>query len=124
MDWKSRNPVCDGRTTEILFLKDKAYQLRMQVSIPRKQLNKRRKNPRYTVHERLLILRHMEASQMPRRKVSRYYCIGRAEICRSTRRPSLFINVPRRNPPNLHPNARRAVQPFFDFAYLLIPSRT
>jgi hypothetical protein len=44
----------DAKAREILFLKDKVYQLEMQVSILQKQLNKRGKNPRYTVRERLL----------------------------------------------------------------------
>jgi hypothetical protein len=46
----------DAKAKEILFLKDRVYQLEMQLSILQKQLNKRGKNPRYTVRERLLIL--------------------------------------------------------------------
>ena len=43
----------DAKAKEILFLKDRVYQLETQVSILQKQLAKRGKNPRYTVRERL-----------------------------------------------------------------------
>ena len=66
----------DTKDREILFLKDKAYQLEMQVSILQKQFTKRGKNPRYTVRERLLILWHIEAFQIPRRKVTKYFGIA------------------------------------------------
>ena len=41
---------------EILFLKDKVYQLEMQLSILQKQVHKKGKKPRYEVREKLLIL--------------------------------------------------------------------
>jgi transposase InsO family protein len=72
----------DAKTKEILFLKDKVFQLKMQVSILQKQLNKRAKNPRYTVHERLLVLWHMEAFQIPRRQVLEYFGIARSTLYR------------------------------------------
>jgi putative transposase len=72
----------DAKAKEILFLKDRIYQLEMQLSILRKQLNKKGKNPRYTVREKLLILWHMEAFQIPRRKVSRYFGIARSTLYR------------------------------------------
>ena len=72
----------DAKAREILFLKDKVYQLEMQVSILQRQLTRRTKNPRYTVRERLLILWHMEAFQIPRRKVSRYFGIARSTLYR------------------------------------------
>jgi len=72
----------DAKAKEILFLKDRVYQLETQVSILQKQLDKRGKNPRYTVRERLLILWHMEAFQIPRRKVSRYFGIARSTLYR------------------------------------------
>jgi hypothetical protein len=56
----------DVNAKEILFLRDRVYQLEMQLSILQKQLTKKGKNPRYTVRERLLILWHMEAFQIPR----------------------------------------------------------
>ena len=46
----------DAKTKEILFLKDRVYQLEMQVSILQKHLHKKGKSPRYNVRERLLIL--------------------------------------------------------------------
>jgi transposase InsO family protein len=72
----------DAKAKEILFLKDRVYQLEMQLSILQKHLNKKGKNPRYTVRERLLILWHMEAFQIPRRKVSRYFGIARSTLYR------------------------------------------
>jgi len=72
----------DAKAKEILFLKDRVYQLEMQLSILQKQLNKRGKNPRYTVHERLLILWHVEAFQIPRRKVTKYFGIARSTLYR------------------------------------------
>ncbi len=44
----------DAKAKEILFLKDRVYQLGMQLSILQRQLNKRSKNSRYTVREKLL----------------------------------------------------------------------
>jgi len=76
----SRN--VDAKAKEILFLKDRVYQLEMQVSILQKHLNKKGKSPRYSVHERLLILWHIEAFQIPRRKVSRYFGIARSTLYR------------------------------------------
>ena len=42
----------DTKDKEILFLKDKVYQLEMQVSILQKRIQKRQKKPRYTLRER------------------------------------------------------------------------
>ena len=80
----------DAKAKEVLFLKDRAYQLEMQVSILQKQINRRGKNPRYTVRERLLILWHVEAFQIPRRKVSEYFGIARSTLYRQSEssRPS------------------------------------
>ncbi len=72
----------DAKAREILFLKNRVYQLEMQVSILQKHLNTKGKSPRYTVHERLLILWHMEAFQIPRRKVSRCFGIARSTLYR------------------------------------------
>jgi transposase InsO family protein len=72
----------EAKAKEILFLKDRVYQLEMQVSILRKHVNKRGRSPRYSVRERLLILWHMEAFQIPRRKVSRYFGIARSTLYR------------------------------------------
>jgi len=72
----------DAKAREILFLKDRVYQLEMQLSILQKHLRKRGRKPRYEVRERLLILWHMEAFQIPRRKVSRYVGIARSTLYR------------------------------------------
>ena len=72
----------DANAKEILFLKDRVYQLETQVSILQKHLHKKGKKPRYEVRERLLILWHMEAFQIPRRKVSRYFGIARSTLYR------------------------------------------
>jgi transposase InsO family protein len=72
----------DAKSKEILFLKDRVYQLEMQLSILQKHLDKKGKNPLYTVREKLLILWHMEAFQIPRRKVSRYFGIARSTLYR------------------------------------------
>jgi transposase InsO family protein len=72
----------DAKAKEILFLKDRVYQLEMQVSILQKHLHKKRTKPRYEVRERLLILWHIEAFHVPRRKVSRYFGIARSTLYR------------------------------------------
>lgn len=43
----------DTKGKEILFLKDKVYELEMQVPILQKRIQKRQKKPRYTLRERL-----------------------------------------------------------------------
>jgi putative transposase len=72
----------DAKAREILFLKDRVYQLEMQLSILQKQLTKKGKKPRYEVRERLLMLWHIEAFQVPRRKVTRYFGIARSTLYR------------------------------------------
>ncbi len=72
----------DTKAKEILFLKHRVYQLEMQVSILQKHLTKEGKKPQYSVRERLLILWHMEASQIPRRRVSRYFGVARSTLYR------------------------------------------
>src|SRR4030042_5761785 len=55
----------DANAKEILFLKDRVYQLEMQVSILQKHLHKKGQKPRYEVRERLLILWQVGAFQVP-----------------------------------------------------------
>ena len=76
----------DAKAKEIFFLKDRVCQLEMQVSIPQKQHAKKGTKPRYEVRERLLILWHMEAFQIPRRTVSRYFGIARSTLLPSPAR--------------------------------------
>ncbi len=72
----------DAKARELFFLKDRVCQLEMQVSILQKHLQKKGKKPRYEVRERLLILWHIEAFQIPRRRVSRYFGIARSTLYR------------------------------------------
>jgi transposase InsO family protein len=72
----------DIKDKEIFLLKDKVYQLEMQVSILQKQFTKRGKSPRYTVRERLLILWHIEAFQIPRRRVTEHFGVARSTLYR------------------------------------------
>ena len=44
----------DAKAKEVLFLKDRVYQLEIQVSILQKQQTKKGTKPRYEVRERLL----------------------------------------------------------------------
>ena len=62
----------DTKDKEILSLKDKVYQLEMQVSILQKRIQKRQKKPRYTLRERLFILWHIETFGIARRKVTEH----------------------------------------------------
>jgi len=72
----------DTKNKEILFLKDKVYQLEMQVSILQKRIQKRQNKPRYTLRERLLILWQMETYQIPRRRVNEYFGLARSTLYR------------------------------------------
>jgi transposase InsO family protein len=74
--------TADTKDKEILFLKDKVYQLEMQVSILQKRIKQRQKKPHYTIRERLFILWHMETSQIPRRKVTEYSGVSRSTLYR------------------------------------------
>jgi transposase InsO family protein len=67
---------------EILFLRDMVGQLEMQVSILQKGIEKKHKNPRYTLREKLFILWHMETFQIPRRRVTEYFGIARSTLYR------------------------------------------
>jgi transposase InsO family protein len=91
----------DANAREILFLKDRVYQLEMQVSILQKHLRKKGRKPRYEVRERLLILWHIEAFQIPRRRVSRYFGIARSTLYRWLHR--IEDQTPSSTPPNKTP---------------------
>jgi len=72
----------DIKDKEILFLKDRIYQLEIQVSILQKRIKKHQKKPHYTIRERLFILWYMEAFQIPRRKVTEYLGVSRSTLYR------------------------------------------
>ena len=74
--------AANAKDKEILFLKDKVYQLELQVSILQKRIQKRQKKPRYTVRERLFILWHIEAFAIARRKVTEYLGVSRSTLYR------------------------------------------
>jgi len=67
---------------EILFLKDKVYQLGMQVSILQRRIQKRQKKPRYTLREKLFILWHIETFGIARRKVTEHLGVSRSTLYR------------------------------------------
>jgi len=67
---------------ELLFLRDKVYQLDMQVWILQKRIRKQQKKPRYTIRERLFILWHMETFLIPRRKVAEHLGVSRSTLYR------------------------------------------
>jgi transposase InsO family protein len=72
----------DDKNKEILFLKDRLYELETQNSILLKRVNKHQKIPHYTLRERLFILWHMETFQIPRRKVSEHLGVSRSTLYR------------------------------------------
>jgi transposase InsO family protein len=72
----------DAKAKEILFLKDKVYQLEMQVSILQKRIQKQQKKPRYTLRERLFILWHVETFGIARRKVTEHLGVSRSTLYR------------------------------------------
>ncbi|MFC1652745.1 DDE-type integrase/transposase/recombinase [Planctomycetota bacterium] len=72
----------DEKDKEILFLKDKLYQLQTQNSILLKHVNKHQKKPHYTIRERLFILWHIETFQIPRREVTEHLGISRSSLYR------------------------------------------
>jgi len=59
----------DDKDKEILFLRDRVYQLKLQISIWQKAQQKKYNN-RYTIQEKLFILHYMETFQIPRRRVN------------------------------------------------------
>jgi transposase len=72
----------DEKDKEILFLKDKLFQLETQNAILLKHVNKHQKKPRYSIRERLFILWHMETFQIPRRKVTEHLGVSRSTLYR------------------------------------------
>ena len=67
---------------EILFLRDKVYQLKTQVAILQKRITKQQRKPRYTLRERPFILWHMETFQIPRRKIAEHLGVSRSTVYR------------------------------------------
>ncbi len=72
----------DTKDKEIIFLRDKVFQLKTQVSILQKGIKKKQKNPRYTLRERLFIICHMETFQIPRYRVTEHLGIAKSTLYR------------------------------------------
>ena len=72
----------DSKDKEIIFLRDKVFQLKTQVSILQKGAKKKQKKPRYTLRERLFIICHMETFQIPRRRVTEHLGIAKSTLYR------------------------------------------
>ena len=67
---------------EILFLRDKVYQLKLQVSILQKGLQKKPNNKPYPISEKLFIFNYTETFQVPRRRVTEHLGIARSTLYR------------------------------------------
>ncbi len=67
---------------EIIFLRDRVNQLQIQVSVLQRGIQKKQKNRRYTIREKLFILFYLEAYQIPRRRVTEYLGIARSTLYR------------------------------------------
>jgi transposase InsO family protein len=76
----------DTKDKEIIFLRDTVNQLKMQISILQKGLQKKHNNKRYTLREKLFILCYMETFQVPRRRVTEYLGIARSTLYRWLRK--------------------------------------
>ena len=70
----------DEKDKEIIFLSDKVDQQQMQITILQKGLQKKHKNKRYTLREKLFILSYMETFQVPRRRVTEYLGIAKSTL--------------------------------------------
>ena len=72
----------DDKDKEILFLRDRIYQLETRLRIFQKQYQSTSGKPRYSLKERLFILWHMEYFQIPRRQVTKTFGIARSTLYR------------------------------------------
>lgn len=70
----------DTKDKELIFLRDKVYQLQTQVSILQKRIKMKGKRPHYTLHERLFILWHMGTFQIPKRRFTEYFGLARSTL--------------------------------------------
>ena len=99
----------DEKEKEIIFLREKVFELKTQVSILQKQLTKdgsksnSNLNPKYTLQERLLIIWHMEYFQIPRSKVTSYFGIAKSTLYRWLRKIDNHTQSIYREPVNKTP---------------------
>jgi transposase len=70
----------DEKDKEILFLRDRIYQLETRIKIFQKQYHATSRKPAYSLKERLFILWHMEYFQIPRRHVTKTFGIARSTL--------------------------------------------
>lgn len=76
----------DEKDKEIVFLRDRIYQLETQITILQKQIHSSSGKARYNLKERLFILWHMEYFQIPRRNVTKTFGIARSTLYRWLKR--------------------------------------
>jgi len=72
----------DEKDKELLFLRDRIYQLEPRIKIFQKQIQSSSCIARYSQKERLFILWHMEYFQIPRRRVTKTFGIARSTLYR------------------------------------------
>lgn len=72
----------DEKDKEIIFLRDKINQQKMQICILQKGLKNKHTNNRYTPREKLYILHYMETFQIARHRVSEHLGIARSTLYR------------------------------------------
>jgi len=65
---------------DIIFLRDRIYQLETQIHIFQKQAHSLSGKPRYNLKDRLFILWHMEYFQIPKRHVTKTFGIARSTL--------------------------------------------
>jgi len=76
----------DEKDKELLFLRDRIYQLETRIKIFQKHFHSSPSRTRYSQKERLFILWHMEYFQIPRRHVPKTFGIARSTLYRWLRR--------------------------------------
>ena len=76
----------DEQEKEILFLRDRIYQLETRIKIFQKRFQSSSSRTRYSQKEKLFILWHLEYFQIPRRHVSKTFGIARSTLYRWLRR--------------------------------------
>ena len=91
MESIAKMPISD-KDKEILFLRDRIYQLETRLKIFQKQYHSRSGKPLYSLKERLFILWHMEYFQIPRRQVTKTFGIARSTLYRWLRRINVESN--------------------------------
>ena len=76
----------DEKDKEIVFLRDRIYQLETQITIFQETIHSSSGKTRYSLKERLLILWHIKYFQIPKRHVTRSFGIARSTLYRWLRR--------------------------------------